>query len=625
MFDMFKGFIPTGGKDGKKPTEEYKNRTKFYDLTEVETLQNFGGVLKDELIQIDIDDFDESETVLKIITDLNIKCNILETSRGKHFYFKNTNVENRKQGWHTPIEVKIDTGLGIQNAVIPLKVKGKLRNWIKTTEELDDLPAWLYPVSRRSYVDFTNMEDGDGRNATLFPYILVLQQAGLSKEEIRESIKILNKYIVKEPVTDSELDTILRDDAFKKECFYIKGKLQYEKLAKHLITDEKIIKLSDKLHIYTDGVYSENTKNIEKILLKYITNSKNAERMEVIKYLEILAENKNQEKPNIIALKNGLYNIQTNTLSEFNSNVIIKNKINVNYNKLAYSEILDKTLNKICCNDKNLRKLMEEMIGYTLFRRNELGKCFILTGNGKNGKSTLLDVMKELIGKNNISSVELKELNSVFKPYQLEGKLANIGDDISNEYIPDNSTFKKLVTGETVNVERKGRDPYDFNNYSKLIFSCNDIPRINDLSDGLKRRIMFVPFNARFSNTDDDYDPFIIDKLTNSESLEYLLRLALEGLEWILKNNAFTDVKAVNKVWEEYEKTNNPVVGFIEDAKIENELTKDVYLQYQAYCVDNGLKRLSKAVFSREICKRGYTTKQIRVDGKRPYIFVLSC
>ena len=68
----------------------------------------------------------------------------------------------------------------------------------------------------------------------------MLQQAGLTKEEIRESIHILNKYIIKEPVTDSELDTILRDEAFKKECFYIKNKLQYEKLARYLISDEYI-------------------------------------------------------------------------------------------------------------------------------------------------------------------------------------------------------------------------------------------------------------------------------------------------------------------------------------------------------------------------------------------------
>ena len=283
---------------------------------------------------------------------------------------------------------------------------------------------------------------------------------------------------------------------------------------------------------------------------------------------------------------------------------------------------MDKTLNKICCNDKQLRLLIEEMIGYCLFRRNELGKCFILTGHGSNGKSTLLDVIKRLLGEDNISSVSLEDLNDRFKTFQLEGKLANIGDDISNKYIDNNSTFKKLVTGETVNVERKGKDPFDFNNYSKLIFSCNDMPRINDLSDGLKRRIILIPFNARFSKSDANFDPFIRDKLMKPEALEYLLNLALAGLERILYNRAFTIPESVSNAWTEYEKTNNPVLGFVEDAKIENELTSDVYLQYQTYCADSGLKHLSKAVFTRELSKLGYKTKQIRVDGKRPYIFI---
>lgn len=160
---------------------------------------------------------------------------------------------------------------------------------------------------------------------------------------------------------------------------------------------------------------------------------------------------------------------------------------------------MDNTLDKICCYDKELRNLIEEMIGYCLFRRNSFEKAFILTGNGANGKSTLLEIIERMIGEENISSVALEELDERFKTYQLEGKLVNIGDDISNNYIEDNSTFKKLSTGQKVNVERKGKDPYDLENYSKLIFSANELPRINDLTDALKRRLIFVPFNAKFS------------------------------------------------------------------------------------------------------------------------------
>jgi putative DNA primase/helicase len=262
------------------------------------------------------------------------------------------------------------------------------------------------------------------------------------------------------------------------------------------------------------------------------------------------------------------------------------------------------------------------MIGYTFLRRNEMGKSFILTGNGKNGKSTLLDLLNEVLGEDNISSVALDELKDKFKTFQLEGKLANIGDDISNKYIEDNSTFKKLVTGEKVNVERKGKDPFDFKNYSKLIFSANELPRINDLSDGLKRRILFIPFNAVFDKRDKDFDPFIKDKLTLDEALEYLIKLGMNGLYRILNNNEFTSSKSSDAVWKEYEEINNPVVAFISDKDIENQPVDDVYRQYTLWCVESGLKPLSKIAFSREVNKHGFNADtRIRIDKKQYRIF----
>lgn len=620
MVFIFKGYIPT---NGKRPTEEYKNRTEFYSLSDVEKLNSYGAVLEDEIIQIDVDDEEQSNIVLNIIKDLNIQCNIIQTNRGKHFYFKNTNQDKRKQGYTTPIGVKIDTGLGSQNAVIPIKIDGKIRKWLLRVDKLDNLPTWLVPLDKRE-INFIDMEEGDGRNQELFNYILRLQSAGLIKEEIKSTIRIINKYILKEPMPEHEVDIITRDKAFLKESFYIKNKLQYEKLAKFLINEEHIVKINEQLHIYKDGYYSNNIIDIEKSMLKYIQNSTKTPRGEILRYLELLCSNKQITNSKYIVFNNGVFNLETKELLDYSSEYIIKNKIPHNYNQAVYHELLDKTLNKIACNDKKLRATIEEMIGYTLLRRNELGKSFILTGNGSNGKSTLLDLIMELLGEDNVSSVSLKELNDRFKTFQLDGKLANIGDDISNEYIQDNSTFKKLVTGEKVNVERKGRDPYDFKNYSKLIFSANELPRINDLSGGLKRRILFIPFNAVFSKKDPDYDPFIKDKITTPEALEYLLKIAIDGLYRILENNNITVSKASQEVWNEYEQINNPVVSFIEENKIENESINDVFRKYQMWCVESGLKPLSKIVFGKEVRKQGYNSnKSIRVEGKQVKIYKL--
>lgn len=618
IFDKYYPLI-TGTKkpNVKEVTEEY---AKQYE--EISTLNDYGATLAPGTIMIDIDNMDQAKKVKAIIDKLNTNCIIIQTTNGMHFHFTNTNIRSNKQNYFTSLGIKTETKYPHPNVVTPIRLNGDVRKILRKSDKLDKLPVWLYPLSKNFNMDFSKLQEGDGRNDTLFAYILTLQQQSMTKDEIREVIKVINQFIIKEPVNDKELDVILRDKAFLKESFYVKGKLQYEKLAIYLIREHHVVKMNDTLHVYKNGYYTSNTDEIERNMLQYIINSTRSPRSEIVRYLELRAEEVEMESPKLIALNNGVLNLENKTLTDFNPDNKIKNKVPVSYNPAAYSEIMNNTLNKICCSDKQLRMLVEEMVGYILFRRNELGKCFILTGHGANGKSTLLDVIKRLVGKENLSSVSLNELNDRFRTFQLEGKLVNIGDDISNGYIEDNSTFKKLVTGETVNVERKGKDPFDFNNYSKLIFSCNEIPRINDLSDGLKRRIIFIPFNAKFSKKDPDYDPFIIDKLLSNEALEYLLKLALEGLDRILYNRSFTSVQAVEDTWDDYEKRNNPIIGFLEEGKIENELTKDVYLQYQTYCVDNGLKHLSYIAFSREICKHGYKTKQIRLEGKKPYIFL---
>lgn len=168
-----------------------------------------------------------------------------------------------------------------------------------------------------------------------------------------------------------------------------------------------------------------------------------------------------------------------------------------------------------------------------LYRRNELGKAFILTGDKSNGKSTFLDCVKAILGDRNISALDLKELGDRFNTSMMFGKLANIGDDIGDDFLQGSqvSVFKKIVTGNRIKAERKGQDPFEFNPFIKLLFSANDIPRMKDKTGAVLRRLVIIPFNATFSKDDPDYRPFIKYELTQQDSIEYLIRLGVEGLK----------------------------------------------------------------------------------------------
>ena len=197
-----------------------------------------------------------------------------------------------------------------------------------------------------------------------------------------------------------------------------------------------------------------------------------------------------------------------------------------------------------------------------MFRRNELGKAFILTGSGSNGKSTFLNMLRTMLGRRNVSVLDLKKLNDRFSTVMLFGKLANIGDDISEEFITDSADFKKIVTGEPIDAEQKGQPKFEFEPYVKLLFSANNIPRIGKGRDSnaILRRLIIVPFNARFSPNDPDFVPFIGDKLKRQESIEYLIQLGIKALKRVLIERKFTESELVQKELEEYEETNNPII-----------------------------------------------------------------
>lgn len=622
--ELYKGYIKI--KD-KKSQEKFKNRDTFKTFEQVKDLSDYGGILNDNVILVDIDDYNQSEILMDMIEDLQLRCRVYETSRGKHFVFLNSNVDKCRTHCRLACGLTADIKIGAANSYQVLKHEGKKREIIYDIfddEEYEELPKWLTPVN--SKVDFQNLEEGDGRNQKLFNYILTLESYNFTKEESRKTIRLMNKYVIKNPLPDSEIETILRDEAFEKTVFF-KGKtFLFDKFATYLKNNNNIVKINNQLHIYNDGIYINGTKHIESEMIKNIPTLNRAKRTEVLSYIDILInENIPMSSANYIAFKNGIYNIIDDTFCNFSPEYIIVNKINWNYNPAAYSEICDKTLTKLACGDKQIRMLLEEVIGYTFYRRNELRKAFILIGDKANGKSTYLDMIKTMLGDENTSALDLNELGDRFKTAELFGKLANIGDDIGDEFIPNPAIFKKLTSGDRLNAERKGQDPFDYNSYAKLLFSANSIPRIKDKSGAVLDRLIIIPFNATFSPDDEDYDPYIKYKLRTNEALEYLINVGIVGLKRVIKNRRFTICKKVQKQIEEYEEHNNPIILFfkeIEESQIINEPTKDVYQKYQEFCIVNSFQPMSNIEFSKQTKKRfNLDIVDKKIDGKKYRIF----
>lgn len=627
MYQLFKGFVPTKNKKCTMPFKG-KSSEELLNLRDAAQHEEFAGILNDNTILIDIDDYDMSEVMMNIVESKQLACRVYETTRGKHFLFKNDGRYDKCWTKQTlACGLKSDAKLGSRTSYSILKYKGKDRKIIYDIyddEDYQTVPKWMLPVKAKT--DFLNMAEGDGRNQELFNYILTLQSNGFTKEEAKECITIINQYVLKKPLDKKELETVLRDGAFKKPVFFDGRTFLHDKFGQFLISEYNIIKIGGVLHYFKDGVYVP--ANIDGIMIKHIPQLKKQQRTEVLSFMmAYIDKNTEVSSANFIAFKNGIYDVAEDKLEPFSNDKIMTNKINWNYNPSAYSELVDDVLNQLACDDQKVRLLLEELIGYCFYRRNELRKAFMLKGKRHNGKSTFLDMLAHLLGEDNISALDLSDLGHEYKAASLFGKLANIGDDIEDEFIPSAGIFKKVVSGDRMSANVKFAAPIEFNPYCKLIFSGNTIPRLGRGrdSDAIIDRLIIVPFNASFKKDKEGFNAWIKYQLRSDECMEYLVKIGIEGLKRVLASNGFTTTEAINQELTDYAESINPISTFFAEMgdTMQNEPTKKCYRMYDQFCFENAMKPISHVEFSKQVKDYfGYEIKTLRYEGKPTKIFV---
>lgn len=621
---FYRGYVRT--KD-KKCIERFGRNAKLHTLEEVADLDEYAGILASDSILVDVDDMEQSEKLLQIVEDMELSCRVYKSRSGMHFLFKNDSVERCYTAVNLACGIIADIKSGLKNSYEVLKIDGKEREIVYDTGEYQLIPKYLTPV--KTNVVFSELGEGDGRNQKLFEYILKLQSEGFSIDEARQAIRLINKYVLAVPLDESEVDTILRDEAFAKPIFFEKNRFLFERFAQYMRSQHHVKRINNQLHLYDNGIYISGQAEIEAKMIEHIPELNKSKRSEVLAYLDILIrENSAVSPPNFIAFRNGIYDIKTDELKPYSPDLIVTNKVPWDYNPNAECESVDSVLNNISCNDTDIRALLEEMVGYTMYRRNELGKAFILTGSGKNGKSTFLTMIKRMLGTHNISVLDMKKLGDRFSTVMLFGKLANIGDDISDEFLADASEFKKICTGEMIDAEQKGQPKFQFEPYVKMMFSANSIPRIGKGRDSgaVLRRLVIVPFNAVFDKSKSNFNTYIIDDLSTQAAMEYLILLGIRGLKNVLANQDFTRSQKVENELDDYAKSNNPVLGFFEENSvdtIDGHVTKDVYMRYQKFCYDNGYNPISAGEFSKQTKKHyGVEIADKRIGSKKCRVFV---
>lgn len=625
--NLYKGYVPTSGKKSTMPFKD-KTSSELLTLEEAQKFSEYAGILADDTVLVDIDDEEQSKVLLKIVESKSLKCKAIATTRGIHFLFKIDVPMPNRTHCKLGIGLTADIKGGGRASYEVLKYDGVEREVLYDTRDYDILPRYLQPI--KTNVNVLNLCEGEGRNNALFSYILPLQQNDFTVDECRECIGVINDFVLKDPLSEDELKTVLRDGAFEKPQFFTsKGAFMFDKFARYMVKADNIIKLDGKLYIYRDGIYEAGDDYIESAMIEHIPNLKQSHRKEVLAYLGLLVKRESSvSDANLIAFKNGVLNIADESFSDFSPEYIITNKIPHNYNPDAKSEFLDNTMKKLACGDDNVYALLYQSIGYCFYRRNELRKSFFLLGEKRNGKSTFLDMVGTLLGEDNTANLDLCEIGDRFRTAELTGKLANIGDDINDEWVSNTAIFKKVVSGDTVTAERKGKDPFKLRSFAKFFFSANSLPRLGRGKDSsaVLDRLVIIPFDAKFSKDDADYDPFIKYKLRGEDVMEALIANAVPALREVLVDQAFAISSKLEQTLVEFEKSNDPILEFfgdLDDADYLNEPIKVVYQKYCTFCLSNNLQAVSAIEFQKRMKNQfDVTIKTIEQNGTRCRVYM---
>lgn len=604
-----------------------------YPLEDASRFSETGVIVPEPYVVVDIDDMGEAERLTALVQAENIECQIMQTTRGRHFWFVSDRPVKNTVKTMTAIGLRADYRSYGKQSQVCVRLNDQWRQWLTDYpwDEIALLPRWLRPLKQNKYT-FLGMKDGDGRNSALYEYQCVLSTHGFSRDEGFQTLRLINRYIFDEPLQPKELDIICREEAYPAVSeesdldapwFGARGKFLHNIMGDLLIEEMPIVSLHGQLYVYRGGRYQQGENAILRAIVEKFPEAKRTQQTEVLNYLSI--QKHIDEAPvdeYIINVLNGRLNLKTGDLTPHTPDALDFQQINAAFDKTAYCEALDHMLVRIFCRDGQLYKLFEELLGYCLLKNCRMQQIFIFFGDGNNGKSTLLRVITSFIGTGNYTTLSLQDLETTFRPAELENKLVNLGDDIPYTTIKDSSRLKSISSGENVLVERKNKDPFILRNYATLIYTTNKMPHVNDKSYGFYRRLTLIPLDARFSKDDPDYDPDISQKVVTEEARSYLLNMAVRGLRRLLKHG-FTKSSKVEKAKETYRQKSSTTLTWvaenaIEEADILEKSTGEVYFQFKSWCDNEGIEKVPKQLnFTEEIKKEfGVVTGTARRDKK---------
>lgn len=383
-------------------------------------------------------------------------------------------------------------------------------------------------------------------------------------------------------------------------------------LANYLAENVKAFYAASSYFFYENGVYRESedlaasAKVRERMMPRSVTMQAINDTVGQWKMLVRKPVSEINSNPFVLNLQNGLYHVLDDTFKAHTPDYFSTVQIKAAYAPDAECPQFIKYLESMLGAEEIA--LVQEIFGYLLIPVNKAQKSFVFVGAPNAGKSTLLNVMQEiLLGSENVSNIPWQNLGDRFNKAELFGKLANIFADLPSKSIDDNGMFKALTGEDFITAERKNKDPFSFRPYARFLFSCNEIPRnYGDRSEGFYRWLIIIRFERSVPKA--KRDPNLAEKLAAER--DGILMWALAGLKRLIAANYdFSETERTRGELERYRIESNSVLSFAamycQTGETGFVVRDELFLRYKEYCGNAGMKPVSQTNFNKEL-EAGY-------------------
>ena len=593
--------------DDKQPVTNFDTT-----YTSLDKLDNAGLLLNNKVVVVDFDNDNENEDGIIEYFKQHYPTLTIKTTRGIHFYYSKPSDVAIKNGADkiTVGGFQVDYKTGTRSYAI-VKHKGKMReaNREISLKDLAPLPVMMYPLPKAKNI--TGLAEGDGRNNALFYHLRLIREQKKDLD-VNTVATFINDVILGEKLVTKELTTLV--ESVNNLEVNVNG--QYNGDPKDMISFGEFIAKELDVKIYNGSLYFKDGLNYsrDKIKLNKAINKhlklRRSQMTELDAQLYIYAELIDNKQNFLVKLRNGVI-VEDNVVDYYCG--FTPFYLDVSYDANAYDQNVDDFINFICCNRKDMRTVLEEILGHILLVNKFPHKIFFLTGSGANGKSTFVEMITKFTGELS-SHVDIANFDDGTSLASLIGKIVNVADDVDAIYLEKSKNLKTMASGNTVGARAIYSQPITLKNTATLIFTANEPPVFKDKSDGIGRRLVIIPFENKVKQR-----IYNLDELLSTDTAKsYLLNLALQGAKRIYDNKLeMSTSETIEQATKQYYLDNDSVLAYLNDyPAIDNNPIGTVYEAYEEFCEDSNLKAVSRTKFSRRISSLGYTIKVVKMLGK---------